>query len=147
MPRAKLALRVICVDVPEWAGGFQEIDFGLQDKNLALLAGDEIAPQQRAYSVSVEVEQAEEGLPNFKGPFVHGTPKDRFLYLTLKGRGGDDDWQIIKRIKISLKPITWAQVAQVLADEHKQLEVSVSGAGAASVPLLGAGWLVSDRAL
>ncbi len=144
MPKAKVHIRVICVDPPDTVSGFQTMIFGLQDKDHELSAGYEITPDRRCYPFSIDVEQHKDGLPNFTGAFAHGSHKDRFLYLTQKELRDDGDWHIIKRIKISLKPITWEQVERVLGDKLKQLEVMVSGQGSATVPLLGAGWVITD---
>ena len=144
MPKAKIHMRVMCVDPPDTLTDFQSVIFGLQDKDHELLTGYEIAPDKRCYSFSIEVEQHKDGLPNFTGAFAHGSHKDRFLYLTQKGLRDDGNWHIIKRIKITLKPITWGQVEIVLHDEQKQLEVMVSGQGAATVPLLDDGWVITE---
>ena len=144
MPKATIHMRVICVDLPEPPTDFQAMLFGLQDKDHELLTGHEIASDQRFYPFSIEVEQHKDGSPNFTGIFAHGSHRDRFLYLTLKGLRDDENWHIVKRIKITLKPITWGQVEMVLSDNQKQLEVMVSGQGSATVPLLGDGWVITD---
>lgn len=144
MPKVKIHMCVICLDPPETPAGLQTMVFGLQDKDAELLAGYEIAPNRRGYPFSIEVEQHKDGSPNFTGRFAHGSHQDRFLYLTQKGLLADGGWHIIKRIKVTLKPITWEQVERVLRDERKQLEVVVSGQGAATVPLLSGGWVITD---
>jgi hypothetical protein len=144
MPKAKIHMQVICVDPPDTPAGFQAVNFGLQDKDHELLTGHEMASDRRCYPFSIEVEQHKDGSPNFTGIFAHGSHKDRFLYLTLKGLRDDGNWHIIKRIKITLKSITWGQVEKVLRDEQKQLTVMVSGQGSATVPLLDDGWVITD---
>ena len=143
-PLAKQAISicVICIDPPAIVAG---LAFGLQDKQQGLLAGEQVTPQQGHYHFQLDVTQQPNGNPNFTGEYAHGPPKARFLYLTLRATQGPE-LQIIKRIKITLMPITWAQVQAVLDDANKVLRVKVSGQGAATVPLLDNGWVVIDSA-
>ena len=55
--------------------------------------------------------RAKTGEPNFLGPFAHGTPAARFLYLSWgerrAGGGSKASWDGFRRAKIHLRPITW----------------------------------------
>ena len=114
----------------------------MQDKGKALLIGSETGSDERRYDFRLSVQKHDDGSANFSGAYAHGPRQARFLYLTLKARQADS-WQIVKRIKISLRVITWDMVARALA-EDKTLAVAVSGQGAATVPLLDGGWQVQD---
>ena len=142
MPKQSIKFRVICINPPQFACGFSELEFGLQDKGKALLIGSETGSDERRYDFRLSVQKHDDGSANFSGAYAHGPRQARFLYLTLKARQADS-WQIVKRIKISLRVITWDMVARALA-EDKTLAVAVSGQGAATVPLLDGGWQVQD---
>jgi hypothetical protein len=115
----------------------------LQDKDVNLVAGERLADGRLRFVCELQVKQAENGQPNFTGPFAHGTAQERFLYLTLK-RLQNGEWKIVKRIKVHLKSITADQVASAQAAPGAALVAVVDGRGAASVPLLGAGWTVQN---
>ena len=46
------------------------------------------------------------GQPNFLGPFAHGTPEDRFLYLCW-GERKAEGWDGFRRAKIRLNHLGW----------------------------------------
>lgn len=140
-----VAIRVICENPPLPLSSSETSSFGLQGKNQEILAGEIIGDRRVKYEFTLHVDLESSSLPNFTGAYAHGTPADRFLYLTqLELRDGN--WQIIKRIKISLKSITQAQIEAALSDPYRILQVSVDGRGAATVSLLGNGWTVEQRA-
>ena len=142
MPKQPIKFRVICVNPPPIAPGSCELEFGLQDKGKALLIGSETGSDELRYEFRLSVQKHDDGSANCSGAYAHGPRQARFLYLTLKARQ-TDSWQIVKRIKIPLGAITWDMVARALA-EDKTVAVTVSGQGAATVPLLDGGWQVQD---
>jgi hypothetical protein len=75
--------------------------------------------------------------PDFAGTFVQGPKGDRFLYLSWQ-RG---DGTYIKRLKIPLTAITWAQIGMA-EQQGAKLAATVSGKGAARTHPLGDGWTV-----
>ncbi|MBI3867084.1 MAG: hypothetical protein HY299_01015 [Verrucomicrobia bacterium] len=91
--------------------------------------------------------------PNFLGSFTHGSPAERFLYLSWRPKGwrpGQADpaclaW--VRRIKVHLRSITWEQV-EAASRSGGVLEAQVhgkardGGPNCASVPLLGGGWRI-----
>jgi hypothetical protein len=81
------------------------------------------------------------GPPNFSGALTHGTPADRFLYLSQRSPDGPEAaW--IKRIKVPLKSITWEQVAAAARQPTSRLACTVDGGGSGTVKLIGTGWQV-----
>lgn len=135
MSSATILMRVICTNPPAGA-------FGLQDKKQDILRGIPLDAARLAFSFELTACKTEDGLPDFAGPFVHGRPAQRFLYLTTKARLTQDEWQIVRRIKVPLRSIQWAQVEAVLGDPDRCLEAQVSGRSTGTVPLLGDGWTV-----
>jgi len=127
---------VICVNPPVDARE-GALAFGLQDKARTLEFGRAQADGSLAFECELQTKPNVNGKPNFTGNFTHGTPEERFLYLTLLQVA---DGQIVRRVKVHLKTITWAQVEE--ASQGEVLEASVDGRRTGSVPLLGEGWQV-----
>lgn len=131
-----LHLQIDVIDPPRLAPD-DAVQFGLQDKNGSLTPG---APQPNgSLRFECDLQGTLKGdTPNFLGMWAHGTPQDRFLYLTWKNRA---DGRIIQRIKVKLASITAAQVDAAL-QSGKSLCASVAATRTGSVPLLGDGWQV-----
>jgi hypothetical protein len=130
-----LHLRLDVLNLPQSPD--DSVVFGLQDKNGSLTPG---TPQPHgAFRFECDLQVTLKGdLPNFLGTFAHGTPQDRFLYLTWKNT---PTHQIIQRIKVKLASITAAQVEAAL-QSGKSLCASIEATRTGSVPLLGDGWQV-----
>jgi hypothetical protein len=127
--KTDVTFRLMCVNPPDVG-----VRFGLQDKKGNLLAGTQQADGSLLYEFELTAKPGKEGAADFSGGYVQGTPGTRFLYLSL---GETPAW--IKRIKVPLSGITWAQIE---AAQGRVLEASVDGRGAATVKLLGEGWTV-----
>lgn len=119
-------LRVRCVNPPTGV-------FGLQDKERRLSAGQPQPDGALVFDCELRAKRAADDTPNFLGDYAHGTAADRFLYLTLQD-SETVQARIVKRIKVKLGSITWAQV-----EGGGVLQATVDGRGAASVKLL-EGW-------
>jgi hypothetical protein len=52
-----------------------------------------------------------DGAPDVRGPFVHGRPGDRFLYLSWGGVGSDGHRTMFRRAKLMLDPNLLATAA------------------------------------
>ena len=75
------------------------------------------APQV-TFTVPLRVERsADTGKPNFLGPFAHGTPQERFIYLCWGERQGEA-WDGFRRAKVHLKHLTWPQVAAAIQQDQ-----------------------------
>jgi hypothetical protein len=134
-------LRVICLNPPP-DDIDQPVDFGLQDKKQALHAGSEQPDGSISFELTAQaVWNPNTDAPRFRGSFIQGTAKAPFLYLSLKPNIDGAPW--LKRLKVTLAPITWAQI-EAAAQSDARLEARVDGRGAASVPLLDGGWLVQS---
>jgi hypothetical protein len=53
------------------------------------------------------------GQPNFLGPFAHGTPDQRFLYLCWGERQGES-WETFRRAKVHLSHLSWQVIDKAL---------------------------------
>ncbi len=116
-----LTLNLICINPPPVSA---QLLFGLQDKKGNLQPGLSLADGRLCFTGEVAVTR-KTGDPDFGGPFVHGTPNERFLYLTYRTADGN----IIRRLKAPLKSITWQQIEQGHALEAT-LDGNRSGSGA-----------------
>ena len=85
--------------------------FGLQDKAGVLHVGDRRPDGTVVFNLTLQVKLDGSDAPVFGGPFTHGPPSGRFLYLGWRGeRGG-----FAQRLKLSLGTITTNDVREALA--------------------------------
>ena len=126
-------LRMVVARPPDLPG----TRFGVQDK-----LGKVSPPAGRhADSAVFEIEVrasdgASKSTPNFLGPYAHGTPRVRFLYLSL-GASNGSGW--IKRIKVPLSSITWAMIEGA---QRGALTTNVDGRLSGTVPAV---WQPTER--
>ena len=69
-----------------WSGG--PGDFGVQDKAGSLHLGRAGPDGAVVFDLSLQVKPGDAGAPVFLGPFAHGRPDDRFLYLGWRNADG-----------------------------------------------------------
>ena len=134
--RQTVHLRLICLNPPPLEVDGAPAEFGLQDKDGKLLAGAARGNDAVLYEFSVDV-LLDGSFPNFLGPYTHGTPLGRFLYLSYR-RAGSPEW--IKRLKIRLGTITRDQVDEAL-QAGGVIEGTVDGRSAGKANLTD-GWTV-----
>lgn len=138
----EVRIRLVCVSPPSDEYNGHPAEFGQQDKKQALHLGVRLKDGSMRYDFTVTLERKpDHPAPKFGGPFVHGPADAPFLYLGYREAQAGAAW--IKRLKIPLGQITWAQV-EAASTPGKLLEGAVSGQGAATVKLLGEGWAVRD---
>jgi hypothetical protein len=135
----RLRLCVVC-EAPPTALVNQPLEFGLQDNRQNLHSGIVQPDGSLHFVCEASVKSSRAGdQPDFGGPFVHGTSGARFLYLSLRQPGGA--W--IKRLKVLLVGIGWAQITSANRQPDGAVVAHVSGAGSGTVALLGDGWVAS----
>ena len=64
--------------------------------------------------------------PVFLGPFTHGPPAGRFLYISWTGEV-DGQRRMFRRMKIPLATITWDQIDRLRRDPRSRLVATVQG--------------------
>jgi hypothetical protein len=149
MPQQELVvrMRILCTPLPPSTyGAHSDIELGIQ-QGKEVLPGVEASPGTMRFDLEARAKRhPETGAPNFLGSYVHGPTGARFLYLNWTGwQGGERNG--FGRIKVHLSSITWEQVEEASAP-GALLQATVSGVNAkgapaaASVPLLGEGWIV-----
>lgn len=121
--QSTVLFRVAVEDAPAGPG----VSFGLQDKT-GQLAGGIPGPKGRITFEAHVRAATDGGRVTFLGPFTHGPPTNRHLYLS-HGRTGAEGW--VKRIKLPLTSITREMV---VAASGRAIETVVDGRSAATVP-------------
>jgi len=116
----------------------------MQTKSQDLLSGLPLANGSLQFDCTLKSRQtAGEEAPDWTGAYVHGKPKQRFLYLSW-GYKENNHWEWIKRIKIPLSGITWQQI-DTANKSGGTLQASVDGTQTATVKLLGDGWSIQHN--
>jgi hypothetical protein len=132
-----LPLRVVCLNPPPVELQGVSPQFGLQDKSQTLHSGVLQPDGSMVYACQATVRpRLGNSPPDFAGPFIHGAKGDRFLYISL--RNPDGGWK--RRLKVTLAPITWAQIGMVANGAGAGMMATIDGRGAARVALIGGGW-------
>ena len=147
---ADLGFRITMTELPPLeCCGHARIEAGLQYRQAVVQSQ---APLGESLLFSGELRlKAEAGSdgasPVFLGPFTHGPPSARFLYVVWTGEAGGAR-EMFRRMKIHLGAITWDQLAKARRHPGLVLEARVTGRdrhggpACASVPLLDGGWRV-----
>lgn len=133
----QVTLEITCLRAPAQDGAF-----GLQDKNQQLHSPAQADGGTLVFRCQVWAKPASAGRPpNFSGAFTHGTPQERFLYLSLRSADSPEEgW--IRRIKVPLKSITWHQLEAAARHADARLACMVDGGGSGTVKLSTEGWQV-----
>lgn len=132
----ELTMVLICQDAPPPEREGRAMEFGAQDKAGVLHTGVPEAEHAVRFALRIVARPAADGRMDFAGPFVHGVPQGRFLYLGYRPLG-ETTWT--RRWKIPLAALT---LSQVLAahEEGKEIMGRVSAGNTSTVRLLGLGW-------
>ncbi len=125
MKKTVVRLRIVVTNPPTGTG----TTFGVQDKSGAIRPGAPTAAGSVVFECDVTASDAgDRADPNFLGPYTHGPPTARFVYIS-HGTPGGTGW--IKRIKIPLRSITWSMIE---AARDGALETEVGGRSSGTVP-------------
>lgn len=107
------------------------VDIGLQKgsgSNYETIQKQRTTGADIEFVFDVSVKLTKEGMPNFLGPHVHGTPKERFIYLDIGTCAGQMDSIWTRRLKIPLRGIT-PEIIDQLTTTAGILEAKVPGTG------------------
>jgi hypothetical protein len=133
-----VTLSVHCIDLPAMRPS--EV-FGLQDRDLNIDEGEATGRGGRRFLCELRARPASGGSGVILvGPWAHGPPAARFLYLTWLDRA-DTPHRVVRRIKVSLASVRWSDVAAL--EPGGSLEVTVDGRRAGSARLPAQGWTPS----
>jgi hypothetical protein len=136
-----LTLELICEDVPPANAQGQAMEFGAQDKAGTLHAGAALDGRRTLFALPLTVRISADGSSaDFAGPFVHGGPGGRFLYLGYRP-AGETAWT--RRWKIPLAAITAEQV-RAATSSGSALTGRISASSGSTAQLLGPGWTFGE---
>ena len=120
---SRIRLRLIHDGVQPGPAVAEPVDFGIQDKKGETHAGK--PSKGRLLQFNIDIAVTTSGQPVFSGPFAHGPPAGRFLYLSWKKRGRHEHpWAW--RIKMPLSNIDPTLIRQAQKPGHC-LEADVVG--------------------
>jgi hypothetical protein len=116
----------------------------VQDREQVVHHGQVHADGSISFEVTVSaVRHAADGSVRYRGPFVHGTPAEPFLYLSFRRvEGSPVDW--IRRIKVRFPDLTWERLEAI--PETSAMAACVSGERSRTVPLHTYDWIQQDAA-
>ena len=99
-------LRIVYDGTPPnvWDGGAK--DFGVQDKGDVLYPGKIEKSGHIVFDVTIDIKPERTATPVFLGDVTHGSPKERFLYLSWRNTNG----AYAQRLKLPLGGITWSDI-------------------------------------
>jgi hypothetical protein len=111
----RVVIRLHCIEFPGRSfDGKPDIKVGAQKGEAVVddVFGD---AQEADFDFELRVERnSKTGRPNFLGPYAHGKPEERFLYLCWGQRLGGV-WHGFRRAKIHLRDLEWPTVERTLA--------------------------------
>lgn len=127
----ELTIQVICENLPgttyqeangDYSVAYEAIHLGIQRGNEVV----EAVPANRkrvVFKPSFRVAPRADGKTNFLGPFVKGTLKERFFYLSSVVKDADGNLSMFRRAKIHLSHLTWSEVENAF---HSRNPLSVT---------------------
>ena len=120
----EITLKIRCYNLPGvQVGERNAVRLGIQKRQEVM--EDVAADAEEALFVApIRVEFKATGTANFLGPFVHGTPKERFIYLCW-GERTKEQWEGFGRVKLQLLSIPHALLYRA-SDTNSPLEVSIN---------------------
>jgi hypothetical protein len=107
--KRQIAIRLIHDGVQPGIPLDEPMRFGVQDTKAEVHPGLTKPGDARNFDLTLDVKGDEASPPVFSGPFAHGPPSGRFLYLSWK-REGEHEHPWCWRIKIPLSGIGWAEI-------------------------------------
>jgi Family of unknown function (DUF5990) len=143
--KQELVLRIVLENPPPG------VDIGLQKgsgSNYETIQKQLSGSGNLAFEFPITVKFTENGVPNFLGAFVQGTPKDRFVYLDIGKCAGQANTIWSRRLKIPLRGISSSMMEELLVSSDSVLETKVPGTAKDNGPNCGtvkpfAGWYLS----
>ena len=136
-----LPLRITVVEPPPG------VQFCTQGRSSAELHDEtKSIGEDLSFDLVVRAQQTSSGAPRFLGPFIHGLPSARFLYICSGTCAGQIESCWTRRAKIPLSGITWELVEEACRTAGSRLEARIAGRAkdggpcCATVPLLDDGW-------
>jgi hypothetical protein len=122
----RLLLRLIHDGAPPGVAPDEPLHFGLQDSKGEVHPGARQPDGELHFDLALDIKRSPAAAaPIFTGPFAHGPPAGRFVYLSWK-REGKSDAPWAWRIKIPLSGIGWPEI-RAAGKSGGRLEANVIG--------------------
>jgi hypothetical protein len=106
----EITILLHCWNLPgKQFGDKDDVRLGIQKGSVVIedVPGD---VTQATYAIPLRVKQnSPTGNPDFTGPFVHGAPGERFIYLCW-GERKEGNWYGFRRAKVHLNHLDWNAV-------------------------------------
>jgi hypothetical protein len=118
-----IVLKLHCYHLPgKTVGERKAVRLGIQKRDEVI---DDISADvdEAIFLAPLMVEFSPEGTAKFLGPYVHGNPREKFIYLCWGERAGSH-WDGFSRAKLQLLPIPAALLFRA-ADTETPLEVRI----------------------
>lgn len=133
---AEIRLRIHCRHLPGTSfEGRTAVRLGIQ-RGSEVIEDVPADAERVTFTIPLRVRKSPEtGKPNFLGPFAHGTPEDRFLYLCWGERNGEI-WEGFRRAKVRLNPLGGERLEESL-QTGKPIEVHLDMTDAKGGPACG----------
>jgi len=80
-----------------------------------------------SFECNISVNQGQNSMPDFAGPYVHGPLGERFIYIDIGTCAGQLNSAWSRRLKIPLRDISSGTIKLLLADPASLLETRVPG--------------------
>ncbi len=81
------------------------------------------------FEFTITVKWNKDGVPDFSGTIVQGTPNERFIYIDIGTYAGEAGSLWGRRLKIPLRAITTDSINKLLNNAALKLETIVPGTG------------------
>lgn len=115
---AVLHIKVVCTDLPgrRFADALSTDNPVKANVHLGIQRGKTVidvvpADEERiTFAAEFRVARKPDGKPNFLGPYAHGTPADRFFYLSWGDKQPGGELVMFRRLKVRLGHLTWTQI-------------------------------------
>lgn len=138
-PERPVRLRLICEEPPPTSRAGVPVEFGLQDKAGDLQPGLTLPDGSLRFEGQVRAVAGSDRWLHFRGPIVHGSATDPFLYLSCRAASPPGQpW--IFRLKVPLARIDPRVLGRGGGTAPVTLEARVRATSGGSVSLLGDGW-------
>lgn len=142
MAEDKIVIKLICKNLPGIR--FEDPHPGQplvrEPVYLGIQVGEEVfetVPANRrqvTFIPSFRIGTRNDGSPNFLGPFAHGTPTERFIYLSWGVRKSEGKFEMFRRAKIHLSHLTWKEIKKSI-NSKKPITAELSLTDAKGNPL------------
>jgi hypothetical protein len=95
-----------------WSGR-HGIHVGVQrgSEVIGLVTGD---AADAVFDIDLDIVADTDGVPDFRGPYVHGRRGERFLYLSWGEVGDDGTFAMFRRLKLHLAPLVEGSTAETV---------------------------------